>query len=33
VQLEWGELLAFERPIWRYPEFVSQPEQAYAAFA
>jgi hypothetical protein len=33
VKLEWGEVLAFEGPIWRYPDFLTRAEQAYAVLA
>jgi hypothetical protein len=33
VKLEWGEVLAFEGPMWRYPDFLARAEQAYAILA
>jgi hypothetical protein len=33
VKLELGEVLAFEGPVWRYPDFLTRAEQAYAVLA
>jgi hypothetical protein len=33
VKLEWGEIVAFEDPVWRYPDFLTRAEQAYALLA
>jgi hypothetical protein len=33
VKLEWGEIVAFEGPVWRYPDFLTRAEQAYAILA
>jgi hypothetical protein len=33
VKLEWGEVLAFEGPMWRYPDFLTRAERAYAVLA
>jgi hypothetical protein len=30
VKLAWGKILAFEGPVWRYPDFLQRAEQAYA---
>jgi hypothetical protein len=30
VRLEWDEVLAFEGAMWRYPDFLSRAERAYA---
>jgi hypothetical protein len=33
VRLEWGDVLAFEGPMWRYPDFLMRAERAYAILA
>jgi hypothetical protein len=33
VKLEWDEVLAFEGPMWRYPDFLMRAERAYAMLA
>lgn len=33
VKMEYGGVVAFEGPIWRYPDFLQRAEQAYAVLA
>jgi hypothetical protein len=33
VRLEWGDVVAFEGPMWRYPDFLMRAERAYAVLA
>jgi hypothetical protein len=33
VKLELGEVVGFEGPMWRYPDFLTRAEQAYQLLA
>jgi hypothetical protein len=33
VKVAWGEIVAFEGPMWRYPDFVLRAEAAYIMLA
>jgi hypothetical protein len=33
VRLKWDEFIGFEGPMWRYPDFISRAERAYAVLA
>jgi hypothetical protein len=33
VSLKFGKAVAFDGPLWRYPDFLERAEQAYAVLA